>query len=236
MEDGWLPDFTAMNREVDTLIINYPNNPTGAVLTKDKVRELLDLASERGLTIISDEVYRDLVYEGEPFTILDYGLERAASIYSFSKTFSLPGLRLGYVVGDRSLIRCIGEFIKATYTSAPVFAQKAAVKALELRDEISERVRRIYRERVEAFTRTIDRSKFDFVKPSGGLYVFLKVKSGLSSLRLAYKLAEKGVGVFPGVAFGDAYDNYIRVSLTCPSPLVVKGAKMINEAVEECVS
>lgn len=233
VEGEWMPNFNLIDESVDLMIINYPNNPTGAVLTKDKIKELLDTALEKRFSIVSDEVYRDLVFESVEFSLTEYIVDSVVSVYSFSKTFSMPGLRLGYAVGDRSLIKRIGEFIKATYTSTPIFAQKTAIKALELKDKIAERLKRVYRERINLFSSLIDRELFDFTLPRGGLYVFLKIKSNIPGLKLAYKLAERGVGVFPGLAFGSFYKNYIRISLTCPTPLLQEGVEILNETVRE---
>jgi len=231
LEERWQPRFDLIDKRVDTLIINYPNNPTGITLSKDKVKELLDVASERKITIVSDEIYRDLIYDGNEFSILDYNIENAVSVYSLSKTFSMPGLRLGYAIGDKQLIEVIAKFIQATYTSAPVFAQKAAIRALELRESIARRLREIFRKRIELLKKHVDKEKFDYVPPSGAFYAFLKIKSGISGVDLAYKLMHRGVGVFPGIAFGDSYDNYIRISLVCPEHEIVEGLKRLNEVV-----
>ena len=202
------------------------------MLAKNKIKELLDIASEKRLTVISDETYRDIVYSGDEFTIVNYNLENTVSIYSFSKTFSVPGLRIGYAVGDKRLVRLIGKFIQATYTSIPVFVQKVAIKALELRDKVAERVRRVFRKRIEVFTKHIDTHKYDYLTPSGAFYVFLKIrKNSISSIDLSLKLVERGVGVFPGIAFGNKYDNFIRVSLVCPKERIIEGVKILNEVV-----
>ncbi len=233
LEDFWQPAFGLINEKVDTLLINYPNNPTGVTLLKDKVRELLDIASERKLTIVSDEIYRDLIYDGSDFTIIECNLENTISVYSFSKTFSMPGLRLGYAIGDRRLIEAVEKFIQAVYTSTPVFAQKAAIKALELKDIIVKQLREIFRRRIEIFKKNIDPRKYDYVTPSGAFYVFLRAKnSNTSGVDLAYKLMYRGVGVFPGIAFGDSYYNYIRISLVCPEKKISEGAKKLSEVVE----
>jgi len=231
-EEQWQPQLTQIDKSVDTLIINYPNNPTGITLGKEKIKELMEVAQDRKITIVSDEIYRDLVYEGEEFSILKYNIENSISVYSLSKTFSMPGLRLGYAIGDKQLVEVIAKFIQASYTSAPVFAQKAAIRALELRESIAKKLRDIFKKRIELLLKYIDKEKYDYVKPTGAFYAFLKIKSGISGVDLAYKLMYKGVGVFPGIAFGDSYDNYIRISLVCPEDKLVEGFKRMNEVVD----
>ncbi len=228
-EENWLPSFAELNRNIDTLIVNYPHNPTGAVLTREKLKELINLAEDRGLILVSDEAYRDYTYRGEELVMIDHRFEKTISIYSFSKTFSLPGLRIAYAVGDPELVNHVYRFVKAAFTSVPVFAQKAALKALELRDEIARRIKTVFLERLKVFRENLDPRVFDYVEPRGTFYVFVRVKTGLKGSQLAWKLAEKGVGVFPGEAFGDKYSNYIRVSLTRPAGEIALAARVMNE-------
>lgn len=228
-EDGWLPDFTLLEGEVDTLVVNYPHNPTGAVLREDKLRELLDVAEDRGLVLVSDEAYRDYTYSGDELVMIDHRFEKTLTVYSFSKTFSLPGLRIAYAVGDPALVDKVHGFVKAAYTSVPVFAQKAALKALELREEVARRVRAVMVERIRVFRDALDPGVFDYWEPKGAFYVFLRVRTGVEGSELARKLAEKGVGVFPGEAFGEEYVEYIRVSLTRPAGELALAAKIMSE-------
>ncbi len=232
LEEEWTPNFNNIEKN-STLIINYPNNPTGRVINNKEIKELIDISSERNIKIISDEAYRDIVFEGIKFKITDYIIENSVSIFSFSKTFSLPGLRLGYAVGDKNLINKIGEFIKANITSVPKFSQKAAIKAIENWDNIANYVKNVYYHRLEIFLNKINGKKFDYLKPSGTFYVFLRLRENVSGTKLAYALSKKGLGIFPGEAFGNDYENFIRVSLTTNEENIKKAAKLINETIDE---
>lgn len=230
--EGWVPrfdDIRDLESDVDTLIVNYPNNPTGAVIGPREARELAEIADDKGLILVSDEAYRDIVFEGDGIIMANFRVEKTVSVYSFSKTFSLPGLRIGYAVGDPSIISKIVKFVSSTYTSVPIFAQKAAIKALELLDEVAESVRRVYRNRLELFKRYVDKSKFHFVEPKGTFYVFLRVRTGISGRELALRLARRGVGVFPGEAFGSKYSEYVRVSLTRPAEEIRRALEIMSE-------
>jgi len=234
-EDSWVPsldDVLSLTGKADMLLVNYPNNPTGAVIDSKTAREVLEAARDSETTVVSDEAYRDIVFNGSRLVMASLETDGVVSIYSFSKTFSLPGLRIGYAVGDPVLVKRIRDFISATYTGVPRYSQLVALKALELVDEVSKEVRRIYYSRLSAAIEVIDSSVFEYTMPRGGLYLFLKLKNGIDGTRLAYRLAEKGIGVFPGVAFGGArYRNYIRVSLTAPVNTIVEGLKtIVNEA------
>lgn len=230
-EDSWVPspdDALSLAAKADMLLVNYPNNPTGAVLDLKTAREVLEVARDSGMIVVSDEAYRDIVFIGSRLVMASLETDRVISIYSFSKTFSLPGLRIGYAVGDPTLVKRIRDFIAATYTGVPRYSQLVALKALELVDEVSKEVRRVYYSRLSAALEVIDSSVFEYTMPRGGLYLFLKLKNGIDGTRLAYRLAEKGIGVFPGVAFGGGrYKNYIRVSLTAPINTIVDGLKAI---------
>ncbi len=228
-EEDWLPDFTLLDKRVDTLVVNYPHNPTGAVLAGDKLRELLDVAEDRGLVLISDEAYRDYTYSGGELVMIDHRFEKTLTVYSFSKTFSLPGLRIAYAVGDPELVDRVHWFVKAAYTSVPIFAQKAALKALELREEVAEKVRAVMLERIRVFKDSLDPGVFEYREPRGAFYMFLRIRTGVRGSELARKLAGRGVGVFPGEAFGKEYADYIRVSLTRPAGELALAAKIMSE-------
>ncbi|AFZ70429.1 aspartate/tyrosine/aromatic aminotransferase [Caldisphaera lagunensis DSM 15908] len=232
LEENWAPNFDNIERD-STLIINYPNNPTGKIINNNEIKKLIDISMDRNVKIISDEAYRDILFEGPKFKITDYIIENSVSIFSFSKTFSLPGLRLGYAVGDKNLINKMGEFIKANITSVPKFSQKAAIKAIENWDNIASYVKNIYYNRLEIFLNNIDKKKFDYMKPSGTFYVFLRLRENVSGTKLAYALARKGLGIFPGEAFGEDYTNFIRVSLTTNEKNIKEATKLINETVDE---
>ena len=229
LEDGWRPSLTELPRGVKAVVINYPNNPTGATLSRDEAGELLDLAADNGVVVISDEAYRDIVYGGDRLVAVDYRIDNTVSIYSFSKTFSVPGLRIAYAVGDRKLVRRIIEFNQATITSVPVYAQKAALKALEIIEERSKHVSAVYGERARVVGERLRGSCLRFVEPRGALYYFIEspVDDGTA---LAYRLADRGIGVFPGEAFGGPrYKRFIRLSLTAPIKELVWAVSVLRE-------
>ncbi len=235
-EDQWLPKTSWIEElapKVNALIINYPHNPTGIVPTKTWIKELIDIADDNDLVIVSDEAYRDLNYTDEKIVLAELRPTKTVSIYSFSKTFSLPGLRIGYAVGDPELISKIREFIASTYTSIPVFSQLAALKALEIIDSVAKRARNYYYDKLRKTIAVINKKLFDYVEPRGGFYLFLRIKKNIDGVELAYKLAERGIGVFPGVAFGgDHYSKYIRVSLTAPIQDIVRAFKTMEALLE----
>lgn len=164
--------------------------------------------------------------------MLDYTMENTVMVYSFSKTFSIPGYRIGYMVGDKEIIREAARYVQAVYTSAPKPVQAAALKALEIRGEVVERVRRTYMERIDAFEEH-GRGLLDFARPRGSMYIFARVNPPVDDIEFVYKLADQGVGVFPGSAFGDSYKGFIRITLTIDPGQVPRVIEAMRRAVEE---
>ncbi len=205
IEDGWVPHIEELN--VDLLILNYPNNPTGRIIPRERIKELLELAEDEGVTVISDEVYAEISWRD--FTPLREMSENVITVKSFSKLFSMTGFRLGYAIGPKEEIRKIQKFMEATITCVPVFVQRAGVRAMELWDEIKDKVSRIYRERGE-LAYSMLHPRFRMIPLDGAFYIF--VDTGVDSTLFVDKMVEKGVSVFPGDVFG-GYESFIRVTL-----------------------
>ncbi|WP_324735666.1 aminotransferase class I/II-fold pyridoxal phosphate-dependent enzyme [Thermococcus sp. SY098] len=225
LEESWEPRIESLN--VDLLILNYPNNPTGKILPREKLKEILEIAEDENVKVLADEIYSDITFK--PFTPARELYDNVVSVKGFSKLFSMTGFRLGYAIAQREDIKAMQKFLEVTTTCAPIFIQRAGVKALEIREEIKKRVVRIYEERTRLASRIL-KGTFEFYKPDGTFYLF--VKTGVDGLSFAEKLLEKGVSVFPGIAFGD-YGDFIRISLV--SSRLEEGLKIIKE-VKLCAS
>jgi len=226
MEDGWLP--RVWTPKGDSIILNYPNNPTGTIPSREFTDKVIEEAEVNGRLIISDEVYRDIAFGERRFSILDYMPKRFALIHSCSKTFSMPGLRLGYVVGDVETVKKVVKFIRATITTLPIFSQRAAVKAIRILEKEKDRITKVYKQRVQYACENLDSSLFKFKRPDGGFYMWLKLPN-INGTEFAYKLMEKDVGIFPGEAFGEEYVDYLRMSLVCDGELLERGIRTVNE-------
>ncbi|ALV62721.1 Biosynthetic Aromatic amino acid aminotransferase alpha / Aspartate aminotransferase [Thermococcus sp. 2319x1] len=221
IEEKWTPGVEDI--KADLLIINYPNNPTGRVLSAKELRGILEAAEEKGVKVLSDEVYAELSFTR--FTPARELCENVVTVKSFSKLYSMTGFRLGYAIGERDEIRRIQRFIESTVTCVPPFVQKAGIKALELREELSREVRKIYLERARMASKVL--GGFDFVEPEGAFYIFLRTPQ--DGMAFAERLLSKGVAVFPGIAFGD-YPNFIRISLSGRG--LERGLRIIREELE----
>ena len=221
LENGWRPVIEELN--ADLLILNYPNNPTGRVLSKGELGKVVDAAQEAGAKVLSDEVYAEISFK--EFTPVREIYDNVVTVKGFSKLYSMTGFRLGYAIADRDEIGRIKKFIESTVTCVPPFVQRAGLKALELKAELSREVREVYRERARLASRIL--RGLDFYEPEGAFYLFLRVP--YDGMAFAERLLERGVAVFPGKAFGN-YENFIRISLSGND--VEKGLRRIREEAE----
>ncbi|NJE03314.1 pyridoxal phosphate-dependent aminotransferase [Thermococcus sp. MV11] len=208
-----------VSEKTRALIINSPNNPTGAVLTRKDVEEIADFAVEHDLMVFSDEVYEHFVYDGArnySIASLDGMFERTITVNGFSKTFAMTGWRLGFVAAPAWIIEKMTRFQMYNATCPVTFAQYAAAKALD--DPRSwkavEEMRREYDRRRNLVWKRLNEMGLPTVKPKGAFYIFSRVRdTGLTDKEFSeLMLKEARVAVVPGSAFGKAGEGYIRIS------------------------
>ena len=201
------------------LILNTPNNPTGAVLMRKDIKEVADFAVEHDLMIFSDEVYEHFVYDGvknHSIASLDGMFERTITVNGFSKTFAMTGWRLGFVAAPAWIIERMTRFQMYNATCPVTFTQYAAAKALD--DERSwkavEEMRREYDRRRNLVWRRLNEMGLPTVKPRGAFYILPRIRdTGLTDHQFSeLMLKDARVAVVPGSAFGKAGEGYIRIS------------------------
>lgn len=216
------------NQKTRLILLNNPNNPTSKVIDEKTLDGIVQIAKDKGITILSDEAYSDISFV-EPKSILDYGNNHIL-VKSFSKTYAMTGWRVGYAVVEKGLAEKMMKLNQITMTNVPVFVQEAALKALELREEIVDRTREEYRRRADLACEILSKTKVKFSKPDAPFYLFPKY-DGLDSESFALGLLDEGVAVTPGTAFGD-YREHFRIALTAPEEEIELGLKKICEALE----
>lgn len=198
------------------LLLSYPNNPTGAVMTRDELQALADVVRDTNILVLSNEIYAELTYGAEhtSFAALPGMRERTIVISGFSKAFAMTGWRLGYCCAPRELMLYAARLHQYTLLCAPTSAQYAAIEALQNGTEDVHYMRELYDERRKYLYQTLLRLGFDCFEPKGAFYIFPDVsmyaKDGgefAESLLTDEKLA-----VIPGEAFGESSRNHIRIS------------------------
>lgn len=196
------------------LLLNFPCNPTGAVMPLESLKEVAAIAIEHDLAVITDEIYSELLYEGEHVSIASLpGMrERTLFLHGFSKAFAMTGWRVGYACGPHAIIDAMMKLHQYAIMCASTMAQEAALEALRHGEKEMARMRESYRERRNLIVDGLNRIGLECVMPKGAFYAFPSVRStGLDSTEFAEQLlkAEK-VAVVPGVAFGASGEGFVR--------------------------
>ncbi len=199
------------------LIISYPNNPTGAIMTKTELEEIAKLCIKYNLLVISDEIYSELTYDlNEHCSIasLDGMFERTVVINGFSKSFSMTGWRLGYVLAPKSLMSHMIKVHQYIIMCAPTISQYAGLEAIKHAHDDVEKMRDEYSKRRLFLTNGFKKIGLPVNKPKGAFYVFPSIKNtNLKSEDFCNKLLnEQKLAVVPGVAFGECGEGFIRCS------------------------
>jgi len=230
LESKWRVDLDKLEKLIDKetkmIILNNPNNPTSKAMDAETLDGIVKIANKKGVTILSDEVYGGISFV-KTKSILEYGDNHILS-NGFSKTFTMTGWRIGYIIANKMLIDNITKLNQITINNVPVFIQAAALKALELQKQIATNIKKEYQERAKMASSILSKAKLEFTEPDAPFYVFPK-RRGLDSEKFTLDMLDKGVAVAPGTAFGD-YREHFRISLTVPRDNIKVALDKICEA------
>ena len=199
------------------LILSYPNNPTGAIMTKEDLIPIAKLCVDHDLYVISDEIYSELTYGEEPhFSIaaLPGMRDRTIIVNGFSKAYAMTGWRLGYVLAPQPIAELMTKIHQFCIMCAPTTSQYAAIEALKTGDKDIANMRKSYDERRRYLFRRLNNMDMPAFEPLGAFYIFPSIKKfGMSSDEFATKLLKsQKLAVVPGTAFGDCGEGFIRIS------------------------
>lgn len=207
----------AITPKTKVLIINYPNNPTGAIMEKDDYEKIASVIIKNDIVVISDEIYNELTYNGKnPSSIarVEGMKERTIVVNGFSKAYSMTGWRLGYAMGPKEILAQMIKIHQFCIMCAPTNSQYAGVEALRNGDDDVKLMRDSYNERRRYLLSRLKNMGIDCFEPFGAFYVFPDIrKFKMSSEDFCMKLLEsKKVVVVPGDAFGKSGEGFIRIS------------------------
>jgi aspartate/methionine/tyrosine aminotransferase len=211
------------------IVINSPANPTGTVLAADRMAAIAGLARERGLLVVSDEIYHGLTYEGRDRSILEF-TDRAFVLNGFSKAYAMTGWRLGYVIAPPDHIRGLQKVFGNFFISTNEFVQWAGVAALREAADESRRFRVIFDERRRAMIAGLRAVGFGVgCEPTGAFYVLANARRYTrDSTRFAFELLEQAlVAVTPGAAFGGHAEGYLRFSYAASLERIQEGLRRL---------
>ena len=206
----------AITPKTKVLIMPFPNNPTGSIMTREDLEPIVEVVKKYDLFVISDEIYSELSYQGEHVSIASFeGMkERTILINGFSKGFAMTGWRLGYACGPKEIIEQMVKIHQFAIMCAPTNSQYAAVEALRNCDAEVQEMRESYNQRRRFLMSEFNRIGLQCFEPFGAFYVFPSVQEfGMTSEEFALRfLEEEKVAVVPGTAFGDCGEGFLRIS------------------------
>ena len=198
------------------LILPFPNNPTGGIMTKEDLEAIADIIIDNDLLVLSDEIYSELTYQGEHVSIASLpGMrERTIVINGFSKAYAMTGWRLGYTAGPKEILSQVTKIHQFAIMCAPTTSQYAAISALRNGDPDVEMMRESYNQRRRYLMHAFKKMGLDCFEPFGAFYMFPSIKRfGMTSEEFATRfLEEEKVAVVPGTAFGDCGEGFLRIS------------------------
>ena len=206
--------LAAITPKTKVLIMPFPNNPTGAIMTKEELQDIVDVIKDRNIVIISDEIYAELTYETKHVSIASFEevKDQTLLINGFSKAYAMTGWRLGYACGPKTLIQAMKKIHQYAIMCSPTTSQYAAIEAMRNGDASVEMMVKEYNRRRRVLVDGFRKLGLDCFEPIGAFYVFPCIKStGLSSDEFCEQLllSEKVLAV-PGNAFGACGEGYIR--------------------------
>ena len=227
----------AITPRTRVIVVNSPNNPTGRVLRVDAVRGIAALAVKHDIFVISDEVYRSLVYDGIPYlSIFDLSemKGRCSVIDAVSKQFSMTGYRLGYTIGPRPLVETMTRLQENVNACAPLPSQYAAIAAYGTETDASYLFREYAARRQIVVDGIRDIPALSLGGVDAAFYAFVNISAtGMDSQAFAYGLlGEQRVAVVPGLAYGDAYDGFVRIAFTMHGDRLREALKRISAFVD----
>ena len=236
-EQGFKPSIAAIKAAITPrtrgLFLATPANPTGAVLTREELTEIADVCREHDLWVVSDEVYGDLVFDGEMVSMvsLEGMADRTVTVSSLSKSHAMTGWRAGWLVGPEPLVEHAGRLSLAMHYGIAPFIQQAATVALTEERQLSEQFHALLHTRRDLLLEELkDTPKLRVLKPASGMVMLVDVsETGLTPNQFMHALYEQtGVSVLDGAAFGPSSADFIRLSFSIAEADIREGARRIK--------
>lgn len=235
-ENKFLPDLKSIPEDVakraKIIIVNYPNNPTGAIATKEFFEELVAYCKKYSILLVSDLAYGEVCYDGyRPISIFEIegAKDVAVEFHSFSKTFNMAGWRIGFVVGNKDYIDAIYAMKTNLDYGTATIVQDAAIKALEMNYEFVKPTMDNYQRRRDILLERLPKLGWDVREMKATMYFWLKVPKGFTSKEFCDMVMDKAeVVLTPGSAFGEMSDGYFRLSTVQPDEKIIEALERLE--------
>lgn len=235
-ENNFKPDFDTINTEgAKMMFLNYPNNPTAAIVDKNFLKDAIDFAKEHNIILCYDNAYSEITYDGyrAPSILeVDGALDVALEFHSLSKTFNMTGDRIAFAVGNKKLIDGLAKVKTQIDSGPPVYTQKVATKALESykNHEVPAFLKKnnqTLQERRDLLVTTLCKLGYEVESPKATFYVWVNCKC--DSMKFAAKLLDVGVAITPGLGFGKYGEGYARITFTQPKERIMEACNRIAD-------
>ncbi len=220
-----IPDYVL--KQTKLLWINYPNNPTGAVAGLDFFDRVVEFARKNDIAVCHDGPYTEVAYDGyKPVSFMQANGARDVGVefHSLSKTYNMTGWRIGMVVGNAAMVDALNRLKSNLDSGIPQAIQYAAIEALSASQDCIKEHNDVYQKRRDLVVEVLNKIGLEAKAPKASLYIWAKVPEGYNAVDFTADLLEQvGVAVTPGVGYGQNGEGYVRLSLTIPDALLVKG-------------
>jgi len=241
--NGFLPDFGLVPADVAArarlMVLNYPNNPLGAGADREVLKQAVEFCKKNDIWLIYDNAYCELAFDGfRPPSVLEIpgAMDVAIEVNSFSKTFNMAGMRIGFALGSPNFITGLRQLKSNIDYGLYRPVQRAAIKALTHpdRDSMIERVRDMYQQRRDAFLDAASENGWLVTPPMGSMFIWARVPECYDDLAFAeFCIKEAGVVVAPGRAFGEKGAGFVRIALVREPEVLAEGASRIAAVLEK---
>ena len=240
---GWRLDpavvEAAITPDTAALILNSPGNPTGVVFDPADLIAMTEMATDRGIAVVSDEAYDEVVFDTEPFSVASQvNSDQLLTVYSFSKTYAMTGWRIGYAVGPADFIGELSLLQEPVVSSAATISMHGATVALQGPQDCVTGMVAAYAGRCHQAMALLDSERIGYVAPGGSFFIMVDIRdSGLDSWSFATRLVEQHrVVAVPGLAFGQGGEGFVRVSLAAAPETILEGLARIAETLHDLKS
>ena len=233
LEEKWEPSIEQIRKVINSntkmIVLNYPNNPTGKILPEKLQDDIIEIAKENNLYVLSDEIYSQYVKTNWK-SVLSYNYEKSIVTQSFSKSHAMTGFRIGYAITDKKIIEQMAKLEALCLTNVSEPVQYVAMKALE---EDTTNNSKIIQKRLDMLSEKTKEIGLEFTIPDGAMYIFAKInQKGFDGVEFANNSLEKGLAVAPGEGFGN-YKDFIRISACQDEKTLMEGMHILGNIMSD---
>ena len=233
LEERWEPSVekikNIINSNTKMIVLNYPNNPTGKILSEKLQDDIVELAKQNDLYLLSDEIYSQYAKTSWK-SILSYNYKKSIVTQSFSKSHAMTGFRIGYAIADTEIIEKMAKLEALCLTNVSEPIQYIAMKALEADTSNNSNT---VQNRLDMLSEKASEMGLDFVVPDGAMYIFARInQDGFDGVQFANSALGKGLAIAPGEGFGN-YKNFIRISACQDEKILIEGMNILSNIMNE---